>query len=285
MTNKQMTSGVAASGIFTIGGDLTVNRLGFGAMRITGKGIMGPPPDREAAKDLLRRVVAAGINFIDTADSYGPNESEELIAEALYPYPSDLVIATKGGFLRPGPNEWTPDGRPEHLRDAIEGSLRRLRLERIDVYQQHRPDPKVPYESPIALWPTYSAPGRFGTSAFRTSSCSNCLPPAPSRRSFRCRIATTMRTVRRKKSSNFANATASPSCHDGRRSAVFRNYNDELSRKSRARTKPPYRRSRWHGCLGGRRSCFRFRVPRPFATSRKTSPLRRSISATRSMRR
>ncbi len=149
MASKEMVNGVAAAETITIGGDLTVNRFGFGAMRITGKGIIGPPPDREAAKDLLRRVVAAGINFIDTADSYGPNVSEELIAEALYPYPSGLVIATKGGFLRPGPDEWTPDGRPEYLREALEGSLRRLRLECIDVYQEHRPDPKVPYAETI----------------------------------------------------------------------------------------------------------------------------------------
>jgi pyridoxine 4-dehydrogenase len=149
MTSKQMLTGAAAAGTLTIGGDLTVNRLGFGAMRITGKGIWGPPPDREVAKEVLRHAVAAGINFIDTADSYGPNVSEELIAEALYPYPSDLVIATKGGFLRSGPDEWVPDGRPTHLREALEGSLRRLRLDRIDLYQLHRPDPTVPYEESV----------------------------------------------------------------------------------------------------------------------------------------
>jgi pyridoxine 4-dehydrogenase len=134
----------AAAGTIDIGGDLTVNRLGFGAMRITGRGIWGEPPNRERAIATLRRVVELGVNFIDTADSYGPSVSEELIAEALYPYPDDLVIASKSGLLRPGPNRWDPDGRPEHLREACEGSLRRLRLDQIPLYQLHRPDPRVP---------------------------------------------------------------------------------------------------------------------------------------------
>jgi pyridoxine 4-dehydrogenase len=134
----------AAAGTTEIGGDLTVNRMGFGAMRITGQGVWGEPPSRERAIATLRRVVELGVNFIDTADSYGPSVSEELIAEALHPYPDDLVIATKGGLARPGPNRWTPDGRPEHLREACEGSLRRLRLEQIPLWQFHRPDPKVP---------------------------------------------------------------------------------------------------------------------------------------------
>jgi pyridoxine 4-dehydrogenase len=134
----------AAAGTIDVGGDLTVNRLGFGAMRITGRGIWGDPPSRDQAMATLRRVVELGVNFIDTADSYGPEVSETLIAEALYPYPDDLVIATKGGLIRPGPNRWEADGRPEHLRAACEGSLRRLRLEQIPLYQFHRPDPKVP---------------------------------------------------------------------------------------------------------------------------------------------
>jgi aryl-alcohol dehydrogenase-like predicted oxidoreductase len=133
-----------AAGTIDLGGDLTVNRMGFGAMRITGSGIWGEPPSRDVAIATLRRVVELGVNFIDTADSYGPSVSEELIAEALYPYPDDLVIATKGGQLRPGPNRWEPDGRPEHLREVCEGSLRRLRLEQIPLYQLHRPDPAVP---------------------------------------------------------------------------------------------------------------------------------------------
>jgi aryl-alcohol dehydrogenase-like predicted oxidoreductase len=130
-------------------GDLTVRRLGFGAMRITGEGIWGPPPDHEEALRVLRRAVELGINLIDTADSYGPYVSEELIAEALRPYPEGLVIATKGGLTRTGPNQWPRDGRPEHLREACEGSLRRLGLERIDLYQLHAPDPKVPYEESV----------------------------------------------------------------------------------------------------------------------------------------
>src|SRR6266566_2983716 len=139
----------AAAGKIDVGGDLTVNRLGFGAMRITGPGIWGDPPDRDRAKEALRRAVALDVNFIDTADSYGPEVSEKLIAETLYPYPEELVIATKGGLVRPGPGQWVPDGRPEHLRRACEGSLARLRLDRIDLYQFHRPDPQVPYAESI----------------------------------------------------------------------------------------------------------------------------------------
>ena len=139
-----------AAGTIEIGGDLTVNRLGFGAMRITGRGIWGEPPSRDRAIATLRRVVELGVNFIDTADSYGPSVSEELIAEALHPYPDDLVIATKGGQLRPGPNRWVPDGHPEHLREACDGSLRRLRLEQIPLYQLHRVDPSVPLAESVA---------------------------------------------------------------------------------------------------------------------------------------
>lgn len=133
----------------TLGGDLTVRRLGFGAMRVTGEGIWGDPPDVEAARRLLRRVVELGVDFIDTADSYGPGTSERLIAQALHPYPPGLVIATKGGIVRPGPGRWEPDGRPEHLRAACLASLARLRLERIDLYQFHLVDPAVPIEESI----------------------------------------------------------------------------------------------------------------------------------------
>ena len=139
----------SAAGTIDIGGDLTVNRMGFGAMRITGQGIWGPPANREQAQAVLRRAVELGVNFIDTADSYGPEVSEELIADTLYPYPGDLVIATKGGLVRPGPGRWQPDGRPEHLREACEGSLRRLKLDQIPLYQLHRPDPKVPYAESV----------------------------------------------------------------------------------------------------------------------------------------
>jgi aryl-alcohol dehydrogenase-like predicted oxidoreductase len=143
------TASAADAGTMGIGGDLTVNRLGFGAMRITGSGIWGEPPDREVAKSVLKRAIELGVNFIDTADSYGPDVSETLIAEALYPYPDDLVIATKGGHERPGPNRWPINGRPEHLKAACEGSLRRLRLDQIPLYQLHRPDPRVRYDESI----------------------------------------------------------------------------------------------------------------------------------------
>ena len=138
-----------ASGTFTLGRDLTVNRLGYGAMRITGNGVWGPPADKPAAIATLRRAVELGVNLIDTADSYGPYTSEELIAEALYPYPAGLVIATKGGWERPGPGQWTHNASPAHLTEAVEGSLKRLRLDRIDVYQLHIPDPAVSYEASI----------------------------------------------------------------------------------------------------------------------------------------
>jgi len=143
------TRPAAQSGTFAISGDLPVHRLGFGAMRITGKGIWGPPDDHDEAIRVLRRSIDLGIDFIDTADSYGPDVSELLIAEALHPYPQGLVIATKAGFRRPGPNQWREDGRPEYLRSQVHGSLERLRLERIDLLQLHRIDPKVPLEDQI----------------------------------------------------------------------------------------------------------------------------------------
>lgn len=136
---------------FTLGDDLTVNRMGFGAMRITGQGIWGPPKDHGEAIRVLRRAVELGVNFIDTADSYGPYVSEELISEALYPYPKGLVIATKGGFLRSGPNQWHINSHPDHLKEALEGSLARLRLDRIEVYQLHRVDPTVPFEETLSF--------------------------------------------------------------------------------------------------------------------------------------
>jgi aryl-alcohol dehydrogenase-like predicted oxidoreductase len=145
----ETTDAAAAAGTLTLGGDLEVRRLGFGAMRLTGDGIWGPPDDRDTAKAVLRRALERGVDFIDTADSYGPAVSEELIAEALHPYPGGLVIATKGGFTRSGPNQWNPDGRPEHLREACEESLRRLRVERIDLYQLHTVDPDVPFEESV----------------------------------------------------------------------------------------------------------------------------------------
>ena len=149
MTDSNATQNAAAAGTFALGGDLKVNRLGYGAMRITGEGIWGEPEDPEAAKAVLRRAVELGINLIDTADSYGPDVSERLIGETLAPYPDDLVIATKAGLVRPGPGDWRPNGRPGHIREAIEGSLRRLKLETVDLYQLHRIDPQVPVEESL----------------------------------------------------------------------------------------------------------------------------------------
>jgi aryl-alcohol dehydrogenase-like predicted oxidoreductase len=147
MNRKELSASLA--GDISLGGEISVHRLGFGAMRLTGEGIWGPPKDRKAALAVLRRAVELDVNFIDTADSYGPNISEELIAEALFPYPAGLVIATKGGWNRPGPNQWTHDATPSHLRKAVEGSLKRLRLDRIDVYQLHIPDPVVSFEASV----------------------------------------------------------------------------------------------------------------------------------------
>jgi aryl-alcohol dehydrogenase-like predicted oxidoreductase len=146
---------------FSLGGDLTINRLGYGAMRITGPGIWGEPKDREEARKVLKRAVELGVNFIDTADAYGPEVSENIIAEALYPYPQDLVIATKGGFARSGPNKWEMVGRPEYLRQCVEMSLRRLKVERIDLYQLHRIDPKVPVEESLGALKDFQKAGKI----------------------------------------------------------------------------------------------------------------------------
>ena len=154
-------SPAALAGTVSLGGELAVRRLGFGAMRITGDGIWGPPKNPDLALRVLRRAVELGVNFIDTADSYGPYVSEELIAKALAPYPRDLVIATKGGWNRPGANQWTHDASPKHLREAAEGSLRRLRLDRIDVYQLHIPDPAVPFEASVETLAQLQAEGKI----------------------------------------------------------------------------------------------------------------------------
>jgi len=148
MTDQDASPNAAAAGTFSLGGDLRVYRLGFGAMRLTGRGVLGEPEDREEARRVLRRAVELGVNLIDTADSYGPEVSERLIAEALHPYPDELVIATKGGLTRPG-GRWVSDGRPEHLREACEGSLKRLKVERIDLYQLHGPDPRIAFEDSV----------------------------------------------------------------------------------------------------------------------------------------
>ena len=161
LTTDQDKGLASKSGEFLIGDDLRIARLGYGAMRITGKGVWGEPADHAEAVRVVRRAVELGVNFIDTADSYGPHVSEEIIAEALYPYPAGLVIATKGGFDRPGPNQWVENGKPEHLRSACEGSLRRLRLDRIDLYQLHRIDPKVPAEDQLGTLKDLQAQGKI----------------------------------------------------------------------------------------------------------------------------
>src|SRR4051794_30595084 len=161
MTPETIALTDETAGTFALGGELRMRRLGFGAMRITGEGIWGQPEDRDEAIATVRRAVELGINLIDTADSYGPNVSEELIAEALHPYPDDLVIATKAGLLRTGPNQWPADGRPEHIREACEGSLRRLRVERIDLYQFHRPDPQVPFEDSVGTFAELQKEGKI----------------------------------------------------------------------------------------------------------------------------
>jgi len=149
------------AGSVSLGGEVSVHRLGFGAMRLTGEGIWGPPKSRHEAISVLRRAAELGVNFIDTADSYGPHVNEELIAEALFPYPKDLVIATKGGWNRPGPNQWTHDATPAHLRNAIEGSLKRLRLERIDLYQLHHPDPIVSLDDSVGTLAQLKSEGKI----------------------------------------------------------------------------------------------------------------------------
>jgi pyridoxine 4-dehydrogenase len=160
-TKQVATLSATTAGTVTLGGELTVNRLGFGAMRLTGEGIWGPPKDSAKALAVLRRAVELGVNFIDTADSYGPNVSEQLIAEALAPYPEGLIIATKGGWNRPGPNQWTHDASPAHLRQAVEGSLKRLRIDRIDVYQLHVPDPVVPLDASIETLANMQSEGKI----------------------------------------------------------------------------------------------------------------------------
>jgi len=156
-----LTPSAHASGSFVLGGDLPVHRLGYGSMQLTGDGVWGDPKDPDEAVRVLRRAVELGVTFIDTADSYGPDVSEELIAAALHPYPDDLVIATKGGLVRPGPGRWVPDGRPDHLTQACEGSLRRLKLDQIPLYQFHRPDPKVPLEDSIGTLVTLKEQGKI----------------------------------------------------------------------------------------------------------------------------
>ena len=183
------------AGEFLLGGNLRIHRLGFGAMRITGKGIWKEPQDRGEAIRVLRRAIELGVNFIDTADSYGPEVSERIIAEALHPYPADLVIATKAGFDRPGPDQWIENGRPEHLRAACEGSLRRLRLDRIDLFQLHRIDHKIPAEDQLGALKDLQAQGKIryiGLS--RSHGCCRLSTLARSCPSLLCRTAIVLPT-------------------------------------------------------------------------------------------
>jgi pyridoxine 4-dehydrogenase len=161
MSSQVASITAGAAGTLTLGGEVTVNRLGFGAMRLTGPGIWGPPKDHQAAIAVLRRAVELDVNFVDTADSYGPAISEELIAEALHPYPNGFVIATKGGWNRPGPGQWTHDSSPRHLQEAIEGSLKRLRLDRIDLYQLHTPDPAISFDASVQTLADLQAEGKI----------------------------------------------------------------------------------------------------------------------------
>ena len=199
MTTK-LDPSAAASGTFSIGGDLPVHRLGFGAMRLTGKGIWGDPADPESARKVLRRVVELGVNFIDTADAYGPEVSERLIAEALHPYPKDLVIATKGGLTRQGPNEWLPVGRPEYIRQCVEMSLRRLKVERIDLYQLHRIDPKVPAEETLGALKDLQKQGKIRHVGLSEVTPAKSKRRRRCRRLSACRTSTTSETARAKKS-------------------------------------------------------------------------------------
>ena len=190
MAERTTTINAALAGTIDLGGDLTVNRFGFGAMRITGEGIWGEPQDREECKRVLRRTLELGINLIDTADAYGPEVSERLIAETLHPYPDDLVIATKGGLTRPGPARWNPDGRPAHLRAACEGSLKRLRVDQIDVYQFHRPDPQVPFEESVGALVQLKDEGKIRHIGVSNEARGACRNSSSSPRSTACRGVT-----------------------------------------------------------------------------------------------
>jgi len=201
-----------ASGTFLIG-DIPVHRLGFGAMQLTGDGIWGEPDDHSEAIAVLRRAVELGIDLIDTADSYGPEVSERLIAEALHPYPDDLLIATKAGFQRPGPNQWAEDGRPEHLRSAVEGSLRRLRLERIDLLQLHRIDPKVAMEDQMGALVDLQRAGKIRYIGLSEVSVKQIQAVRRSRRSFRSRIDITWSIGVPRTCWNIARAKVSASSH------------------------------------------------------------------------
>ena len=248
------TGPAVQSGSFSIGGDLPVHRLGFGAMRITGKGVWGPPENHDEAIRVLRRCVELGINLIDTADSYGPDVSERLIAEALHPYPNGLVIATKAGFRRPGPDQWKEDGTPEHLRGRVEGSLQRLRLERIDLLQLHRIDPKVALEDQVGALARLQEEGKIRHIGFSEVSVEQIRGGATDRRR---RLGTESVQPDEPEERGRARVlrgrgdrvhSVVPACH--RRSGATR---AARSPAPLAGSKPLRPRSRWRGCCTARR--------------------------------
>ena len=192
------SSNMATNPTFNLGGDFTVNRLGFGAMRVTGEGIWGWPTDRQNALKVLRRAVKLGVNLIDTADAYSTNTSELLIAEALYPYPKGLVIATKGGLTRPGSGQWMPNCRPDHLKQALDGSLKRLRLERIDLYQLHTVDSKVPIEESVGALKQMQDPGKIRQLDYPMLTGKRSIARARLFQLSACRAATILKTASRK---------------------------------------------------------------------------------------
>ncbi len=268
------SSPAAAAGTIVIGGDMTVNRMGFGAMRVTGPGIWGDPADPAEARRVLQRAVELGVNFIDTADAYGPAVNESLIAAALRPYPNGLVIATKGGIVRPSQEQWERDGRPEHLRAACDASLKRLGLERIDLYQLHAIDPNVPLEESLGEIARLQKEGKIrhvgvsnfdadelATSASRTSTRTSSPGRARSSTSSRCRIATTCRIVRLIRCSRCASAMASPSSR-GRRCRRVRATrtpgHGPGSKPGLRSVASRFRRRRSRGCWPARRRCCRF---------------------------
>ena len=244
---------VAASGSLTIGGDLEVHRLGYGAMRIVGPGVWGPPPDRDVVLDVLRRVVSLGVNLIDTADSYGPHFSEQLIHDALYPYPEGLVIATKGGLTRSGPGEWARNGRPEHLREACERSLRDLRVERIDLYQLHAPDPDVPYEESVGALAELQSDGLIRHIGVSNVSLDQLEEARSIVEVVTVRTASTSPTGPHRMCSMSASATAWASSRGSRLAPARCRSPAASSTRSRGRTMRPRARSRSPGCLRARR--------------------------------
>ena len=281
------TSNAAAAGVITIG-DLQVNRLGFGAMRLTGAGIWGEPRDPQTARRVLQRAVELGVNFIDTADSYGPEVSERIIAESLHPYPPGLVIATKGGLVRPGADEWARDCRPAHLRRACEASLRRLRVDRIDLYQLHTIDPRVPLEDSLGELVKLQTEGKIrciGVSNFGVAELQRAA-----------KLATVVSVQNRYNVSDRRYDDVIDYCEQ-RRMAFIPWYPLaagahaeppvpalQSSNVSPADARSQPRKPRLPGCWRGRLRCCRFPAPRPSRTWRKTSPaasVRRSRKAHR----